>query len=378
MQHQFCSSVMTGRGATAVRSDDPETFSVRSISLGREFARYSPVKRIVQEFKYGWLAFRATTSFRPDAAVFANVPVIPLAVISIGLKMRKIPFVFWWQDVYSEAAGAIAKRRLGRLGGLAAWLFNLIERGIASRAAEIVPITEAFTDRLNEWGIDPAKVSVIPNWGALDEVSPKPRLNPWSQSHGLDDVKVVMYAGTLGLKHDPSLIAELLHSVPDNCRMVVVTQGKGREWLEDHCADNAKLILLDFQPYEDLPDMLGSADLLLALLEQDASRYSVPSKVLTYLCSGRPILALLPRENSVARVVVAAEAGVVASPSDRIGAAVALNELLSDDELRARLAANGRSYAEAAFDIESITDKFVSVLARACARQSSRSIGRAS
>ncbi len=63
--------------------------------------------------------------------------------------------------------------------------------------------------------------------------------------------------------------------------------GSGASWLEDWKtrrgtgADN--LVPSDFQPYGDLP----AADVLVAILEPEASRFSVPSKVLTYLCSGR-------------------------------------------------------------------------------------------
>ena len=40
--------------------------------------------------------------------------------------------------------------------------------------------------------------------------------------------------------------------------------------------------------------MLASADVLVALLETDAGAFSVPSKVLTSLSAGRPILAAIP------------------------------------------------------------------------------------
>ena len=39
------------------------------------------------------------------------------------------------------------------------------------------------------------------------------------------------------------------------------------------------LVLLDYQPYESLPDILASADVLVAVLEPDAGRFFVPSKV---------------------------------------------------------------------------------------------------
>lgn len=296
--------------------------------------------------------------------VLSNVPLIPLTIISAASRLCRMPYVLWWQDVYSEAIGVAAKKRLGVIGTAIAWLADALEQGVARRATAIVAITEVFLDRLNSWGIDPQKATVIANWGGLEEVSPRPRKNPWSAAHGLDDVTVVMYAGTLGLKHDPAVIADLVRDVPDDCRIVVVSQGQGRKWLEQNCAADDKLLLLDYQPYEQLPDMLASGDVLLAILEDDASRYSVPSKVLNYLCAGRPVFAVLPADNSVANTIHAAQAGVVAPRKGSGNPSAALNQLLGDVPLRERMAANARLYAEQAFELETIGDNFEVVIKR--------------
>ena len=367
VQHQFCESFTTGQGATAWVDGDPESFSVKGISLGAEFDRYSPLRRLFQEFRYGWLAIRAAASYRPDIAIYSNMPLVPLVMVSVALKARRIPFVLWWQDIYSDAIGTHARARLGRLGGVVAWLVDRAECGCARRAAAIVPITDAFLDRLEDWGIGRDKATVIPNWGALDEVVPRPRSNPWSAAHGLDAESVVMYAGTLGLKHDPSVIAELLRCTPADCRVVVVSQGLGRQWLEETCCSNPRLLLLDYQPYEQLSDMLASADVLVAILEEDASRYSVPSKVLNYLCAGRPVLAIMPLENAVAQMVASNEAGIVVSPGDNSHLANAIDLLLTDQLLRARMAENARNYAQNVFGMNGIANSFEHVINRVVA-----------
>jgi glycosyltransferase involved in cell wall biosynthesis len=371
VEHHYCQSVTTGQGATNHRPDDPVSFSVYGIALKSEFARYSPARRIFQELKYGWLSARAVLAARPNVAIFANVPVLPLLLVVLALRFRRIPYILWWQDLYSEAVGTAARQRLGLIGEAIAWLVDRVEYTIARGAAAIVPIADAFVERLNTWGISSEKVRVIPNWGALDEIPSRPRINPWSEAHGLNDFTVVMYAGTLGLKHDPSIIAELARNAPDDCRIVVVSQGKGRVWLEESCRDTRKLILMDYQPYEQLPDMLASADVFLVILEADASRYSVPSKVLNYLCAGRPVLALLPSENSAARMLQQAEAGVVGVAGDTAGASRAMVRLVSDANQRDRMGTNGRRYAERVFDISKVGSSFESVIGYVVGRNES-------
>lgn len=363
--HQYCASVTTGRGATHKSGDDPDTFSVQAIGLRNEFARYTPLRRIMQELRYGWLTTRAALNVRPDVAVFANFPTIPLYIVTSILRIRRIPFVFWWQDVHSEAVGVIGRRRFGRIGAVIAWLVENLECRIAHRAAAIVPISEAFLSRLDAWGVDRRKVTVIPNWGALNEVPVRPRVNAWSTRHDLNDVGVVMYAGTMGLKHDPGVIQELVRRAPSDSRVIVVSEGIGREWLEKHCGDDEKLITLDYQSYSELPDMLASADVLVGILEPEASRYSVPSKVLNYLCAGRPVLGVLPSDNAIASMVRTADAGIISAPGDYAAAANGMVKLLGDEKLRRTLGTNGRRYAERTFDIEAIADGFERVLSDA-------------
>jgi glycosyltransferase involved in cell wall biosynthesis len=362
VEHQFCASYTSGRGATDRRVGDPDSFSVKALALKTEFKRYSPIIRVSQEFQYSWLSARAVLAARPDAVILSNIPLLAMWPLTWALRLRRVPYVLWWQDVYSDAIKTVARRRLGIVGAVIGWVAQRIERQIALRAAKIVAIADAFLEQLDEWRIPRDRARVIPNWGAIDEMPVRPRDNEWARIHGIVDVPVVMYTGTLGLKHDPSVIARLARQAPRGCRVVVVSQGRGREWLESEAANEPGLTLLDYQPYEQLPDMLASADVLLVVLESDASRYSVPSKVLNYLCAGRPVLALLPSDNAVADMLVAAEAGVVVNPTDADATAAAVTRLLGDPAERSKMGAAARRYAEETFNVARIGDLFESVL----------------
>jgi colanic acid biosynthesis glycosyl transferase WcaI len=360
----------SGRGAATRRAGDPELFSIRAIDLHREFARYSPLVRMRQELQYAWMSARAVSAARPNVAIYANVPIFTLFLITLTLRLHQIPYVFWWQDLYSEGIRVVARQRFGRVGGLVGWLANRVERSVARSAAAVIPITEAFVDQLQAWGVDNDKVEVIPNWGALNEIDVRPRVNEWAKGHALAGVPVVMYTGTLGLKHDPSVITRLASKSPADCRVVVVTEGKGREWLENHGKHESRLTLLDYQPYEQLPDMLASSEVLLVILERNASRYSVPSKALNYLCAGRPVLALLPPDNAVAEMIETAGAGIVVNPEDSAAASASLNRLLADEDWREELGTAARRYAERMFDIGAVGNRFEAVIQAACDRHS--------
>jgi glycosyltransferase involved in cell wall biosynthesis len=147
-------------------------------------------------------------------------------------------------------------------------------------------------------------------------------------------------------------------------RVVVCSEGPRIDELTRDAAalqlDN--LLILPFQPFGDLPDVLGSADVLLVILEAAAGRFSVPSKVLTSLCSGRPILGAMPRENLAAVTIARSGAGIVIEPDDRSEFLAAARSLL-DAGARQTMGAAARRHAEKTFAIQPVTDRFESILA---------------
>jgi glycosyltransferase involved in cell wall biosynthesis len=302
---------------------------------------------------------------RPDVVILSNVPLIAHAVIARNLARKRVPMVFWLQDIYSAAIGATARKKLPVFGRVIGAVAEVVERSIARASAGVVAISPTFLGKLHRWGVSQKSI-VVPNWAPIDELPVRPRQNAWSERMGLSERPVVLYSGTLGLKHDPSILATIaveLETARPEARVVVISEGKGRQWLEkwkqEHGADN--LLLLNYQPYEDLPDVLASADLLVAILEPDASTFSVPSKVLTYLCAERAVLGVIPADNSVAEILISNEAGYVVDPARRQEVADQVVALLDDDELRMVQGKSGRRYAETEFSATRAAACFIRV-----------------
>jgi len=207
-------------------------------------------------------------------------------------------------------------------------------------------------------------VSVIENWAAIDDIAVGTKDNGWSREHGLHTGFAFVYSGTLGRKHNPMLLLKLAQQCGSGDSVVVVTQGFGVPLLSAakaaHSLDSLKL--LPIQPAKHLVDVLAAADVLVAMIDSDSGAFAVPSKVLSYLCAGRPILLAAPKENLAARTVERIGAGIVVDPADEAGFMAAADRLRTDARLRAELGANGRAYAERAFDMARITDRFEQVL----------------
>ncbi len=365
--HCYCASLQTTpRGSLDAQPDDPATFHLEGLSLGAPLEKYALVKRWRQERAYGKLVAEAVTRFRPEVVLSGNTPLDAQKQLLQRSHALGARFLFWVQDLIGIATERLLEHKSKLLGMTVGQYYVNLERRLLTDSDAVVLITPDFGPIMEAYHLPRKKVHVIENWAPLDEVPVRPKHNAWADRHGLSGKKCLIYTGTLGMKHNPELLLQLAaHFREDSAvRVVVISQGKGADWLTKQKAERKleNLLILGFQPFEVMPDVLAAADVLLAVLEPDAGIFSVPSKVLTYLCAARPVLLAVPPENLAARIVARHEAGRVVSPRDADGFVQAAGDLLADEERWRQMGRNARRYAEQTFDIEKITDAFEYVL----------------
>jgi glycosyltransferase involved in cell wall biosynthesis len=367
--HLYAGSFQAPKGISILNQKEaPDNFKIEAIHLSKPFQKYSFVKRRFQEVEYGKLVAARLGELQADVVISANTPIESQSSIVKACQSTNSKFIFWVQDVYSVAAHKLLRKRIPIMGELVGQYYMWLERRLLRQSDDIVLITEDFQTLMDEWKIPAKKRHVIPNWAPLEEMPVLPKANEWAQEHGVADKICFLYSGTLGLKHNPDLLLQLAINLQNNpnAQVIVVSEGLGGEWLRNKKNELGvhNLKVLGFQPFEQLPNVLASADILVAILEPDAGVFSVPSKVLTYLCAKRPLLLAVPPENLAARIVSQNEAGLVVPPSEMDAFIQAAKTLLNNPQLREKYAANGRAYAERHFNIQSIADKFESVILR--------------
>lgn len=364
--HLYSRSIVTPRGALDSQPDDPRQLAIRGISLPSVIDKSSYLKRFLLERKYGRLLAAEIRSYRPDAVVSANTPLDAQSMALKAAHGTNARFVFWLQDIYSVAITSLLSRKLGWPGRTAGSHYSRVEGRLLRRADAVVAISEDFVSVLGQWRVPREKITVIPNWASTEEIPTVPKSNPWSRLHELDECFCFIYSGTLGMKHDPELIVQLgvqLDNI-ENARVVVVSEGAGADFIRERSLELGlrNVEVMAYQPYADLAYVLGAADVLVAILDREASVFSVPSKVLSYLCAGRPLLLAVPADNLAAKVVRSAGAGLVVDPGDSTGFAAGGDYLVCHPDIRQEMGARGLSYARDTFDIGSICDRFESVL----------------
>ncbi|HEX2896085.1 MAG TPA: glycosyltransferase family 4 protein [Marmoricola sp.] len=367
--HSHCAAHSSGKGNL-----DPvpgETLRIEAIGVGEVVDKLSFGRRLVQEVRFGVQLLAQVRRERPDVVLLSNVPIPMVGVCMVGMALMRRPWVLWQQDVQAVAMRSFAGKQLSRSFVAVARVSELVEKWSARLARHVVVIADSFVDVHESWGTA-ARTTVIPNWAPLEEIRPVARSNDWSLEHGLDDVPTLLYSGTLGLKHNPGLLVGLAREVIDAgqpVQLVVVNEGPAEEVLREEAARHGvPLLLLPFQPYERLSEVLGTADVLVVLLEQDAGAFSVPSKTLSYLCAGRPILGLMPAENLAATLVQEIDGCVLPpQPSSLPEAAAWVRSMLGDAQAADTVGKAARVLAEREFALDRCADRFEQILVGAAA-----------
>jgi glycosyltransferase involved in cell wall biosynthesis len=266
------------------------------------------------------------------------------------------PYLFWWQDVYSIGIGN-ALKRFGVLSWPIRHYLISLEKNILKGAQSVVAISPNFEPIFRSWKQDLNKFSMYPNWTPIN-LFPKKQPSPANINR-----KIAVYAGTLGLKHRPELLLQLA----DDSKfkeiggvVVVVSEGYGRKFLEKPENKRQNIELHDFLPITVLGQLFADASVLIAVLEPVASTFSVPSKVMSYLSAGKPIVASIDPNNASAKILTEIGAGIVISPDDQaIEFVNAVNKIMSNNKLAIAMSKAGIKYSTEHFNSTMATEFFI-------------------
>jgi colanic acid biosynthesis glycosyl transferase WcaI len=106
------------------------------------------------------------------------------------------------------------------------------------------------------------------------------------------------------------------------------------------------LPLLPPQPRELLPEMLAAADVLVLNQSGHIIDMVIPSKLFTYMASGRPIVAAVHQSSQAAACIRKAGSGIAVEAENPAALAEAILQLMKDRELAERLGQQGRLFVE--------------------------------
>lgn len=354
------------KGPLEKQITDSPNLQIELIYYDKQFHKYSIIKRRKQELEFAVKLISIIKLNKPEVILCANTPLFAQEKILNYCNKINLPFYFWCQDIYSIAIEKILKKKIGFPITLLANYFRKKEIFQLKNSKNIIVITDDFLDIFKKWGIDISNVSVIPNWSQLPVLNELPKKNQWSIDNNISDKFCITYSGTLGLKHNPEFILDTAKyfRTHSDVLILIISEGLGANYLNkkkiEYGLENLKI--LPFQQYKDLEFVSATTDIFIALLESDAGVFSVPSKVLTYLCSSKPTVLAAPTENLSSKIINQTESGFAVNPNNSKEFIEKLDFLYNNEILRKNMGINGRAYSEQEFDIELIAKKFLNIL----------------
>tara|TARA_Y100000741_G_scaffold336742_1_gene295563 strand:+ start:76 stop:1260 length:1185 start_codon:yes stop_codon:yes gene_type:complete len=341
--------------------EDSENFEVMKIDKTLSRNHY---KRLLDEFIFAFLLVKKINKINPSLLICSNNPLIPQLFIYYFCKIKKIKFVFWLQDIISIAAENILKKQKNFFANIVSNFFKKIEFYILENSDHIVTISPDFDTILDE-KISNNKITCIPNWAPINDIPIMDKKNNFSVSNKLTDKFNILYSGTLGFKHNPDVLIGLAHFIKNknlNINLVIVSEGPVVDYLKSETKNLNldSIIFLPFQDFQIFPEVLASADISLVLLEKEAGEFSVPSKLLSILCSGKIPIVFVPESNLSAKIVSRNNCGYNVNSSEDLYDTVL--QIYNNPDKSLEIGLNARSYAEKNFNIDDISSKFLNII----------------
>ncbi|SEM42708.1 colanic acid biosynthesis glycosyl transferase WcaI [Syntrophus gentianae] len=327
--------------------------------------------KLVQRF-FQFLCFQVGTALsglnlKYDVVLAANsflTVLLPFALLGV---LKHKPIVYSVQDLYPDVGiklGVFKKK----------FVINAVarlERYCLLHSAIIQIISDSFRPGLRALGVSDEKMALVYNWVDTDLIRPASRVNAFAQENNLVDRFIVLYAGNIGLSQNLEQVLaaaeQLAHH--DKFLFLFIGDGVGRKPLmaESKKRQLTNVKFMPFQPRERLSEVLACADISLVTLRQGLATNSVPSKTLSILASGRPIVVSVDEGSDLWNLVKEADVGLCVRPDSSIDLVQAILRLEQDKCLRESLGQNGRMWAETHHSPQVAAKKFEDLLLKAIA-----------
>jgi len=287
-------------------------------------------------------------------------------------NVKNIPYVVAINDLAAQAAGdtGIVK------AGLLKRFLTKFEYSAYSKASGAMVLCESFLDALCKNGFSTEKIKMIRSPINTDKIYPTKDKHSFRQRFGIaDDSFVVLWAGSMGIKQGLSNIIEagkLLQGVDVSILWVLVGDGEARASLEaevKECNLESYVHLLPFQPEDHLSEMFSAADVLLLNQLSTVKNTVIPSKLLTYMAAGRPVLAAVNAKSQGAKLLRESGGGVIVEPENPESLLQGVNTLIYNKDIREEMGKRNRKYAVEHFDRKKVLraqEIFLTDVVRGC------------
>lgn len=333
---------------------------VNRVNLPSEHNR--PLIRLTNIFRFAFAVKRHIERNGPyDLVMVSTAPPVFLAWAAMRAASKTgAQLVYHCMDIHPE---------IGRISGefRNPLVFNLLQKldiATCSYASVVVVLSDDMRQELKGRSGCADKVTArvinnfnLPTFGDAVTASGLPA----EMEKGKGKFRI-LFAGNIGRFQGLESVIDAMHELKAFAHIELVFLGEGRalEGLKERAGDllAGSVRFFPHQPLELARQMIATADLALVTLAEDIYRYAFPSKTMTYLAQGCPLLVSVEEESSLAKFVRGKDVGVVVTPGDSAGMARIIAELASSTADLKRMAINAARQADSEFSPAALMPKW--------------------
>jgi colanic acid biosynthesis glycosyl transferase WcaI len=274
------------------------------------------------------------------------IPTVAAGIVGMRIAKRLgIPFGLIVQDL----SGAGAKQSGLRGGAIISKIAHLIEGKVLHAADALVVVSPAMRDAVVNLGVPVERITQITNYSVRDTANVE-KTSARAQFGWATDEFVVIHAGNMGAKQDLENVVRATSFIATKRRIKIYLVGHGNQEtrLRALCLGKENIEVLPAVKDSAYSALLSSADLLLVNERPTQMEMSLPSKLTSYLCSQRPVLAAVPKGGATWKFLEGIAERVDAGKPELL--ARAIEELSRNDARRDELASKGLQFAKTHLD----------------------------
>ena len=329
--------------------------SLKVTKMGPEFADRDNLFSRGLEYFLDFILFSigGLLSSKSDVILCSSPP------MTIGLagwflaRIRRIPIVLRIGDIHPQALidlGLVKSKSM-------TFLLKTIERILYQKVDHIILLSDKYKQDLIRKGTNPEKISVVSNWVDSEEIIRLEKVNTFRKDTKLSNEFLVTYAGTMSWPQDLETVIEaasLVSSYPD-IKFILAGDGPQKKPLENKAQTLGlqNLIFLPLQPREIYVNIIQASDVCLVSLKKDFKTPAVPTKLLDIMACGRPVIANVPLEGDVPKIISVAKCGLWVEPQNSEDLCRVILSLRDNSKLREIMGINSRRYFNEHFSLES-------------------------
>ena len=301
---------------------------------------------------------------KADVIFVQSTPPTQGMMAGIVGALKKTPVVYNLQDIFPDS---MVNSGMTSEGSFIWKIGRKIENFSYRHSKKIIVISEDFKKNILAKGVPEEKIVVVPNWADVSGVYPVDRKdNVLIDRYGLDPDKFyITYCGNVGFTQNMDLLlevaSELKDELPDLC-FVIIGDGADKERVkkrvEEEKIDN--VIMLPFQPYEDIAHVFSLGDVGLIFSKPGVGNNSVPSKTWSIMAAGKPVLASFDKESELCKLIDQIGCGKHADAGDKEGFVQSVREMAQKNALQ--MGVSGREYLKLNLDKDTCINKYIEAI----------------